>query len=551
MKLKPSELIAEKISTKKSIVLKPPRLNTEQTEVLKQLDASRSRSFLIFGDTGSGKTRVYVELIRDAFIKNKSVIVLVPEIGLSPQIVKTFQDYFSNNVIIMNSSLTEKNKRQNWEQIINSSKPLIIVGPRSALFVPVDNLGLIIIDEAHDSSYKQDSAPFYQTTRVAARLSDLTGSKLVMGTASPLISDYYLFKAKNIPILRMSSTAKINKLVTKIETTVVDLSDKTLFKKSHWLSDKLLDSISKSIESNEQSLIFLNRRGTAVLVICHSCGWKAVCPNCNISLTYHGDKHTLICHSCGYSCPSPSNCPVCHGSDILFKGIGTKAIETELQKIFPSSRIKRFDRDNLKKDSLAKSYTDINEGKVDIIIGTQIITKGLDLTRLSTVGIVMADQSLTFPDYSSEEKNFQTLIQVMGRVGRGHVESSRVVVQSYNPNSETLVAAIGKDFGSFYENQIINREKYNFPPFVYILKIYCKKSSAPLARNECLKLIKTIRELGLRVVIGQPAPAFHEVINNKYTWQFIVKSKSRKNLLEIVSKIPNDWFYDIDPDNLL
>lgn len=535
----------------KQIAHKAPKLTSEQESSIRTINESSSRTFLLHGDTGSGKTRVYIELIKETILKSKSVIVLVPEIGLSPQITKSLEDYFPNDVIMMNSGLTPKTKRNNWIKILTAKLPVIIVGPRSALFAPINNLGLIIMDEAHDSSYKQETAPFYQTSRVAAKLAEITNSKLVMGTASPSIVDYFMFDKMKVPVIRMSKLAISVDSDLDTQLQVIDLTDKSFFTRSAWLSDVLLESIDKSFKANEQSLIFLNRRGTASTIMCRDCGWKALCPNCNTSLTYHSDKHLIICHSCGFQDKSPSFCPSCNGHDIIFKGVGTKAIEVEVNKFFPEAKIKRFDKDNSKNDSLEMGYTDIKNGKIDIIIGTQIITKGLDLPKLTTVGIVIADQNLSFPDYSSEEKNFQILLQVIGRVGRGHQASSRIIIQSYDPMSKPLKAAITKDYVDFYNDQIKLREKYLFPPFVFLLKVYCKKSSSDKANRDCIQLINKIKKLKLPVKISSPSPAFYEKINGKYVWQFVIKSKNRQYLLDIISTLPNDWFYDIDPNNLL
>jgi primosomal protein N' (replication factor Y) len=372
-----------------------------------------------------------------------------------------------------------------------------------------------------------------------------------MGTATPLISDYYLFMNKKIPIIRMIKSAVSSSVEKNPKIKIINLTDKSFFTKSVWLSDIMLESIKDSLQANEQSLVFLNRRGTAAAIICYSCGWRALCPNCNTSLTYHEDNHMIICHSCGYKQIPPSMCPVCQSHDITYKGVGTKAVEAELRKFFPSYNIKRFDRDNSAKDSLQKNYLDISRGKTDIIIGTQIITKGLDLPKLTTVGIVLAEQSLIFPDFSSEEKSYQTLLQVIGRVGRGHRDSSKIIIQTYDPNSKTLLAAMSKDYDTFYNDQLNSRKKYLFPPFVFLLKIYCKKPSPNKAKNDCIQLIKQIRELHISVKISDPAPAFHEKVSGKYVWQFVIKSRNRQNLLNIISNIPSDWFYDIDPNDLL
>jgi len=537
--------------TPKSVAIVSPKLTPEQASSIKTIKDTDSRTFLLHGDTGSGKTRVYIELIKDSLAKSKSVLVLVPEIGLSPQITKSLKDYFPNDIIVMNSGLTPKKKRENWGKILASKSAIIVVGPRSALFSPINNLGLIVMDEAHDSSYKQESAPFYQSSRVAAKLADITDSKLIMGTATPLIADYYLFNKLKVPIVRMKNSAVTGNSESKIEIEIIDLTDKSFFTKSTWLSDTMINSIAESLDTNEQSLIFLNRRGTAAVIVCQNCGWKALCPNCNTSLTYHGDNHQILCHSCGFKEKSPSVCPKCQSHDITFKGTGTKAIEVELKKIFPNANIKRFDRDNSKSESLAVGYGDIKNGKTDIIIGTQIITKGLDLPKLTTVGIVMADQNLSFPDFSSEEKSYQTLLQVIGRVGRGHQIKSKIIIQTFDPDSKPLKAAITKNYTTFYNDQLHLRQKYLFPPFVFLLKIYCKKPSLDKANKACLSLIEQIKELGLQVKVSDPSPAFHEKINGKYVWQFVVKSKNRQHLLKMINLIPNDWFYDIDPNNLL
>jgi primosomal protein N' (replication factor Y) len=425
------------------------------------------------------------------------------------------------------------------------------VGPRSALFTPVKNIGLIVIDEAHESSYKQDQSPYYQSTRVAAKLSDINNALLILGSATPLIGDYYYFKAKNLLIPRMTKPAiTINKNKNNISIDVVKLSDKSNFTKSRWLSNQLITSISDSLNSKEQSIVFINRRGTAQVIVCQNCGWQAVCPNCDTSLTYHADSHSMMCHSCNFNKLIPSECPLCKSVDIVFKGTGTKAITDELGRLFKTANISRFDRDNKKADTLEHNFDDLMSGKIDIAVGTQIITKGLDLPKLSTVGIVMADSSLYFPDYTAEERTYQNISQVIGRVGRGHIPG-RVIVQSYEPNRLSIKSAINKDYESFYDSQIIERKKYKFPPFVYLLKITCKRSTQNSSEQYCEKLIKDIGLLNIPIIINGPTPAFHEKVNNKYVWQIIIKSVNRDNLIRIVTEIKGDYTYDIDPSSLL
>lgn len=542
----------EKIKSRPTNNIKPvklPPLTSEQTNVINSIEKSSDRSILIHGDTSSGKTRVYIELIIQTLAQHKSAIVLTPEIGLTPQLIKTLEESFPSQVILIHSSLTEKTRRENWLRIINSSEPLVIVGPRSALFSPLKDVELIVMDEAHEASYKQEQSPYYQTSRVAAKLSEIQSAKLIFGTATPLISDYYVFESRKMLTPRMKTSA-IKNSSSEVEIKTVKITNRDDFKKATWISDELIKSISKSLADKQQSIVFLNRRGTAQVILCQNCGWQALCPNCDTTLTYHGDTHKMICHSCNFNQLTPSFCPICKSTDIIFRGAGTKAITEELNKIFPGAKISRFDKDNSKLDSLEQNYQELLNGNIDIAVGTQIITKGLDLPKLSTVGVVMADSGLFFPDYMAEERTFQNLMQVIGRVSRGHIKG-RVVVQTYHPDSIAIKSAIDKDFLEFYKKQLIERKKYNFPPFVYLLKITCKRASQKSSQETCMKLISDIKNLKLAVSINGPAPSFYEKQNGKYVWQIIIKSKQRSNLLDIISNLPANFSYDIDPVSLL
>lgn len=550
LKLKKDDVENAKI---KPITLKElnlPSLTEEQAKVIKAIRSTVSRTILLHGDTSSGKTRVYIEQIFETLKQNKSAIVLTPEIGLTPQLVNTLEESFKDRTIVMHSSLSENVRRENWLKILNAKQPIIVVGPRSALFSPINNLGLIVMDEAHEASYKQENSPYYQSSRVAGKLAEINDAKLIMGTASPLVSDYYALKTKDLLIARMINPAVTKNDKNTISTKTVKITERDNFAKSAWLSNQLINSITQSLSDNEQSIVFLNRRGTAQVILCQNCGWQALCPNCDTSLTYHADTHTMVCHSCSYSKTIPSSCPVCHSPDIIFRGAGTKAVEEELKRLFPAARISRFDKDNKKVDSLEQNYDKLLKGEIDIAIGTQIITKGLDLPGLSTVGIVIADSGLFFPDYMAEERTFQNLMQVIGRVGRGHTPG-RVILQSYHPESISIQSAIHKDFKTLYDQQIVERKKYEFPPFVFLLVISAKRSSQKNALAACEKLIERINNLNLRVKINGPAPAFYEKQNGRYVWQLIIKSTDRSNLIEIIKILPGNYSYDIDPSSLL
>jgi len=322
------------------------------------------------------------------------------------------------------------------------------------------------------------------------------------------------------------------------------------FSRSSWLSNSLLEAIGNALVKHEQSLIFLNRRGTARLVLCNACGWRAVCPRCDLPLTYHGDSHHLQCHTCGYSERAPSSCPVCGSSDIIFRSIGTKSLVAELERLFPKATVGRFDSDVKKADRLEATYEALAAGTIDILVGTQVLGKGLDLPKLSLVGVVVADTSLYFPDYTAEERTFQMLTQVIGRVGRGH-RPGTVIIQTHNPDNATLQQALHKDYSAFYQAQIEERRLYHFPPFYFVLKLRCGRKSLASAEQTAHKLAQALLQQQLPIELSGPSAAFIEKNNNVYYWQIIVKAKRRQVLLDIIRQLPANWSYDIDPINLL
>jgi primosomal protein N' (replication factor Y) len=280
------------------------------------------------------------------------------------------------------------------------------------------------------------------------------------------------------------------------------------------------------------------------------CGWQAVCPHCDVALTYHADKHKLRCHTCGHAAVAPASCPVCSSTDLTFRSIGTKAVTAELERLFPKAKIGRFDSDNKKSDNLAAMYSSIKNGEIDIIVGTQILAKGLDLPKLGVVAIVLADIGLSFPDYTAEERSYQLLSQVAGRTNRGHIEGL-VVVQTYHPDSAILNQALNEDYASFYVQQLVQRKKFGFPPFRYLLKLQVERASSTSAEKATQKLVKHIKGLGLRIEVSEGAPAFTEKILNKYRWHVVVKSTHRSQLLELIKQLPANVRHDIDPINLL
>lgn len=527
-----------------------PPLTDEQSSALAQI--RDTGTFLLHGDTGTGKTRIYIELAARAIAQNKSVIILTPEISLTSQLAQNLQRVFGERVVIAHSGLTPKARQQVWLRILQSSQPLVVLGPRSALFAPVHKVGLIVVDESHEPAYKQEQAPHYHAVRVASQLARLHNATLVLGSATPSITDYYIAERLGKPILRLTQPARTPTTESIVTTEIVDLKDRDKFSRSSYISDALIASIKTSLQRGEQSLLYLNRRGTARVILCRDCGWQAVCPHCDLPLTYHHDVHRLQCHTCGHETRVPTSCPDCGNTEIVFKVVGTKAIEEEAGRLFPNARIMRFDTDNKAAERFEKHYDSVQAGEVDILVGTQLLAKGLDLPKLTTLGVVIADTSLTFPDYSAEERTYQLLNQVIGRVGRGHSAEERIIVQSYDPSRPVITAALSSDWDTFYRTELAERELFNFPPFIYALKLTCRRASSGAAERAAEQFLYTLRDLKLPLLIEGPTPSFHARITGKYEWQLIVKSKQRDALLEVVTALPKSgWSYDIDPINLL
>ncbi len=540
-------------STKINEPAKLPALTVGQTKALKQITSNITHHFLLHGETGSGKTRIYIERAKTAVNSGQSVLILTPEIGLTPQLAQTFSEQFNDKVIIMHSNLSSKNRREYWLKIAASKDPLIIIGPRSALFSPLNNIGLIVVDEFHEPAYKQEQAPRYQTIRAAAALSRLHNAEIIYGSATPPVAEYYLAEQTGMPIIRLTESAK--GLSADVKTEVVNLSDKSHFSRHPFLSDTLLKAIETALHNKEQTLVYLNRRGTARLVLCQNCGWQALCPRCDLPLTYHGDGHHLRCHTCGYQTQAPLSCPVCASTELQYRTMGTKALVETLQGFFPHARLQRFDTDLGIAERLDKHFDNIQAGNIDILVGTQMLGKGLDLPKLGLVAVVAADTSLYMPDFTASERTYQLLHQVFGRVGRGHVLKSgagRVVIQSYIPDNAVLQAAIHKDWNTFYNTELIERQAFLFPPFCYLLKISASRKSPESAEKAITALHRVLQTTKLKVNLSDPAPSFYEHSHDMYHWQLVLKAKDRKELLKALKALPNgNWTYDLDPANLL
>jgi primosomal protein N' (replication factor Y) len=531
----------------KAQAIQLPPLTVEQQAVVKKI--SKPDTYLLHGKTGSGKTRVYIELALQAVAASKSAIVLTPEISLTSQLAKSFQGTFGEQVVVLHSQLTPVQRQKIWLKIL-TTQPLIVIGPRSALFSPVSNLGLIVIDEAHESSYKQEQAPYYHARAVASQLAQLHQASLIIGSATPSVSDYFLAEQRGKQILRMEKLAQqANDEATHFQ--VVDLRDRSQFSRSGHLSKPLLDAVRTALGKGEQSLVYLNRRGTARVVLCENCGWQALCPHCDLPLVYHADSGRFRCHTCGFNQSIVTSCPTCGHPSVTFRSFGTKAITEEVQKLFPEARVQRFDTDNSKAERFEQHYEAIKAGDVDILVGTQLLAKGLDLPKLSTIGIVLADSSLYLPDFSSQERTYQLLTQALGRVGRGH-RKGYAIIQTYQPDSPVLQSAISGEWDEFYKNELAERQKFHFPPYYHLLKLSCKRATYESAESAAQKLKTEILQQIPGIQLDGPAPSFHEKLQGKFQCQLVLRSTHRQKLLAAIKLLPaSGWTYDIDPINLL
>ena len=522
-------------------------LNQAQKKALEALQQAPGPTKLLHGVTGSGKTNIYLKMAKNALLRQKSTILLVPEIALTGQLVRVFAEYFGDKVVLIHSQQTEAERHLIFNSLLSSEDPKIVIGPRSALFAPLRDLGLIIIDEEHEGTYHQENAPKYSAIRVASFMAGKLGIDLVLGSATPVVEDYYLADKKNA-VVTLAEKAKSTAVAPEIK--IVDFKNRDNFSKNRYFSNALLAAIKNNLEQGRQTLIFHNRRGSSPLTICENCGKEIICPRCYLPLTLHADTYELVCHTCGYKENVPMTCPKCGAPGLIHKGFGTKLLESELKKLFPSARIKRFDADNKKGEGLDAVYSEVRDGEVDILVGTQTLAKGLDLPRLATVGVAQADAGLNLPDFMAEERTFQLITQVIGRVGRGHSDQAEVFIQTFRPDNPVIQLAAAVDYQGFYEYTIEKRRRAGLPPFMFVAKLeITMKTEATVLK----KVRETTKMLGKdkRLIVSPPMPAFHERNNRGYTWQIVVRAKSRKALVEACVGLDPNFRVTFDPVGLL
>lgn len=541
-------------------------LNVEQKkclfEIWKDINApsSESETFLIHGITGSGKTEVYMQLIEKMLQKGKDSIVLVPEISLTPQTVERFVSRFGDNVAVIHSRLSQGEKYDQWRRI-KESKVKIVVGARSAVFSPFNNLGLIIIDEEHESSYKSSSDPKYSTIEVAQKRCELEQAHLLLGSATPSLETYYKSKIGQIKLLEMKNRANNRRLP---EVTIVDMKNELSGGNKSFLSIQLYNEIKENLEKKEQTILFLNRRGFSTFVSCRSCGYVVKCKNCDISMTYHANKNMLMCHYCGSAVKAPRICPQCGSKYIKYFGTGTEKIEEAIKKYFPKAKVARMDNDTTSKKGSHEAILErVKNNDIDILIGTQMITKGLDFPNVTLVGILAADMSLNLPDFRASERTFQLITQVSGRAGRGK-RLGRVILQTYEPEHYAVLLSKKQDYVEFYNNEILIRKEFGYPPFKNIINIVLRSKNEEVVKKEVISFKqKLVYNINSKIsdnknheIIG-PVPASIYRVKGFYRWQLLIKLNDKelqliKNIIYeeyknyIKNKLCNEILFNID-----
>jgi primosomal protein N' (replication factor Y) len=534
--------------------VEPPLiLNAEQANAIKIISEA-DKPVLLYGVTGSGKTEVYMEIASAMLKMDKCVLILVPEISLTPQTLSRFKERFGDTVEAWHSQLTSAKRRDIWWRIKNGQTKLII-GSRSALFLPFPNLAFIAIDEEHDNSYYQNSAPRYNAISFAEQYHAHYGAKVVLGSATPSAESVWKVSTDKYNIAKIESRYNQTKLPI---TTIVDLSQEKL-KYNSIISLPLQNSIEHALAEKSQIVLLLNRRGFAPASQCSDCGYICKCPNCDISLTAHYSSRRsvadLICHHCDFSEPTPTLCPNCNTSAIQTKGYGTESVEAELKMLFPTSKILRADKDTTSgRDSIGKIYSSFLAGEYNILIGTQMIAKGWDIPNVSLVGILLAESGLMIPDYNSSSNTFNLLVQTSGRSGRGETVG-KTIIQTFQPNNALIRHIAKHDFGSFIKEELTIRKTYNYPPFVKIFRLVFQHDHLTKCQTEPIKVLESLKQLNLvnSEILG-PSACFFEKVRGKYRYHLIIKSKSNsdnKILLNYCQMLHSPWSVEIDARDML
>ena len=534
-------------------------------EVLSVQNQNKFQTFLLHGVTGSGKTQVYISLAREILAKNKTVLILVPEISLTPQITSRFFNNFGDTVTVVHSRMSAGERFDSWRRVLKG-KSKIVIGARSALFAPLNNIGLIVVDEEHDASYKSaDMIPKYNARDGAVVLGNIFSCPVVLGSATPSIESMYnaeTGKYKLLSLPKRIDDAKLPKI------TFVNIAHEKNKTKSETVFSKILiDKIDDRLKKKEGVIILQNRRGFSTQIFCNDCGEVEMCENCSVPMTFHINQNKIQCHYCGLVKPVPGACTHCGSINIKYFGTGTERVEDELQFYFPNARIERIDSDSItKKSYLSNLLLGFSKGDIDILVGTQMVSKGLDFPRVTLVGVISAETTLWLPDFRADERTFQLLTQVSGRAGRSKVEGE-VIIQTYNEKHFVLRKVLENDYSGFYAKEKADREKMGYPPFTRIALIETKDASMDKAKGAAYDFYKEIIKYKNYLKISDPTTAQIFKLVNNYRYHILIKSYKDKDPGGAILRkaILDSWtefnkksryrdvklFYDVDPQSIM
>ena len=509
------------------------KLNSDQEKAFNIINNNRKGHFLLYGVTGSGKTEIFLQMVEQVLKEGKEAIILVPEISLTPQTIERFKGRFDQKIAIMHSRLTAKEKFNQW-RMINNGEVKIAIGARSAIFAPFKNLGIIIMDEEHDSSYISSSDPKYHTSEIAKKRADFHTCNLILASATPSIESMDKVAKGELELIKLRN--RVNNNMPDID--VVDMKEELKASNFSMISRKLYHEINQNLENSEQTILFLNKVGHDSFTFCRSCGYVIKCEACDVALTYHKHVDRLVCHYCGRTKKQPKICPVCHSKKIKEFGAGTEKLEEEVRKIFPTAKVMRMDSMiATNKNVYNEMYEGMKSNEIDILLGTQMIAKGLDFKNVSLVGIVSADLSLNVGDFKANETTFQLLTQVSGRAGRDKLQG-RVIIQSYEPDNFVINAAKNTDYKAFYTNELEIRKAFNYPPYKNLLTIRVVNKSRgktiELANRFNNELVREINSMNVEVI--GPNPCKISRINNKFRYNILIKAAD-KDLAMVVDTI--------------
>lgn len=532
------------------------QLNDEQKAVFEVVrkaiaDSHNERPILLHGVTGSGKTEIYLQAIEEVLASGRSAIMLVPEISLTPQTVERFKSRFASlqhAVAVLHSHLSQGERHDEWHKI-NDGRARIVIGARSAIFAPMENLGLIVVDEEHENSYKQEEAPRYHGRDIAVLRGKMEGCAVVLGSATPSMESYHNAVSGKYQLVRLSQRVDNQRM------PLIRIIDMRQERQRGLISDRLRQAISKRLERREQSILFLNRRGFSTSIICSECGYVCQCPNCSISLTFHRAASRLMCHMCGHQASVPAKCPSCADPKIRYSGAGTEKVEEAVARIFPEAVVARMDADAMtRKEAYRERLQAFRAGKIDILVGTQMIAKGLHFPNVTLVGIINADSALHLPDFRAGERTFQLLTQVAGRAGRGDVEGE-VFVQSFTPFHPSIQFARHHDFEGFWNQEIEFREKWNYPPYTHLVLITIRSPHEAKARFSAETLARRLKEnLPQGTLLSEPSPAPVEKSHGNFRFHLMLRTRSvlslGKRLSSVMAKLtfPEEVVVSTDVD---